>query len=119
MGPRSLSVSAFGPPSLGAFVLVGLEGETIRRIMDDFLVAVRAEFFLFPWGFVPITAVTVIAFAFSAATAIAAATLGECCNEFCILCHDIRYLLALFCEFSLEKREGIEGRWYGCARGGV
>ncbi len=115
LGPRSLSVSAFGPPSLGAFVLVGLEGEKIRGIVDDFLVAVRAELFLFPWGFVPNTVVAVIAFAFSAATAIAAATLGECCNEFYILCHDIQYLLALFRELGLEKREGIEGRRCRCA----
>ncbi len=67
----------------------------------------------------PITVVAVVAFADSAAAAVAAATLGECCNEFCILCHDIRYLLALFREGFLEKREGIEGRWYGCARGGI
>ena len=110
MGPRSLSVSAFGPPTLGAFVLVGLEGETIRGIVDDFLAAVRAEFFLSSWGFVLITVVAVVAFAFSATAAVAAATLGECCNEFCILCHDIQYLLALFREFGLEKREGIPKR---------
>ncbi len=103
MGPLSLLVSVFGPPSLGAFVLVGLEGETIRGIVDDFLVAVRAEFFLFLWGFVLITVVAVVAFAFSAAAAaVAAATLGECCNEFCILCHDIRYLLPLFRKLGLE-----------------
>ena len=58
----------------------------------------------------PITIVAVVAFAFSAAATIAAATLGECCNEFCILCHDIQYLLALFREFGLEKREGIPKR---------
>ena len=111
MGPRSLSVSPFGPPTLGTFVLDGLEGETLRGIVDDFLVAVRAEFFLFPWGFVPITVVAVVAFAFSAAAAVAATTLGECYNEFCILYHDIRYLHALFREGFLEKREGIEGWW--------
>ena len=108
MGPRSLSVSAFGAPSLGVFVLVGLKGETIRGIVDNFLAAVRTACFLLPWGFVPITVVVVVAFACSAAAAVAAATLGECCTEFCILCHDIRYLLALFHEFGLEKREGIE-----------
>ncbi len=83
-----------------------LEGETIRGVVGNLLVAVRAEFFLFPWGFVPITGVTATAFAFAVAAAITTAD-------------DIRYLLALFCEFGLEKREGIEGRWYGCARGGV
>jgi hypothetical protein len=36
-----------------------------------------------------------------------------------ITADDIRYLLALFHEFGLEKREGIEGRWYGCARDGI
>jgi nitrate/TMAO reductase-like tetraheme cytochrome c subunit len=78
--------------------------------VDNFLAAVRTACFLLPWGFVPITVVVVVAFAFSAAAAIATATLGE----FCILCHDIRYLLALFRDGFLEKREGIEGRWYGC-----
>ena len=123
MRPRSLSVSAFGAASLGAFGLVCLEGETIRRIVDYLLVAVWAELFLFPWGFVPITVVTVAAFAYAfaaaAASALVAAALEECHNEFCILCHDSRYLLVLFHEFSLEKREGIEGRWYGYARGGI
>ena len=88
MRPRSLSVSAFGAASLGAFGLVCLEGETIRRIVDYLLVAVWAELFLFPWGFVPITVVTVAAFAFSAAAAaVAAATLGECCMSiaFCAM----------------------------------
>jgi hypothetical protein len=82
--------------------------------MDNHLVAVQAEFFLFQRGFVPITVVAAAAFAFVVAVT---PTLGECCNEFCILCHD--FLLALFCEFGFEKREGIEGRGYGCAGGGV
>jgi hypothetical protein len=62
---------------------------------------------------VPITVVAAFAFACAFAFAFAAAasavvttTLGECCNEFFILCHDFRYLLALFREFGLEKREG-------------
>ena len=85
MGPRSLSVFAFDAPSLGAFVLVCFKGETICGIVDNLLVAVWAEFFLFPWGFVLITVAAASSFAF----AFAAATLGECRNEF-------RYLLALF-----------------------
>jgi hypothetical protein len=61
---------------------------------------------------VPITVVAVaaFAFAFAATPAVVAATLGECRNEFCILCHDFRYLLALFHKFGLEKREGIKSR---------
>jgi hypothetical protein len=74
--------------------------------VGNLLVAVRAEFFLFPWGFVLITVVTAAAFAFAVAATVTTAD-------------DIRYLRALFREFGLEKREGIEGRWYGCARGGV
>ena len=108
--PQSLSVSAFGAPSLRAFGLVCLEGETIRGIVDDLLVALWAQLFLFPWGFVPITVVAIAAFAFVAAAAgapaMVTATLGEWHNEFCILCHDFQYLLALFREFGLEKREG-------------
>ena len=85
---------------------------------DDFF-AVWAEFFLLPWGFVPITVVAAAAFSFAAAAAfafafaaaVAAATLGECRNE-------CRYLLALFREFGLEKRDGIDNLWYGCALGG-
>jgi hypothetical protein len=75
-------------------------------VMGNLLVAVRAEFFLFPWGFVPITVVTATAFAFAAAATVTTAD-------------DIRYLLALFRKFGLEKREGIEGLWYGCACGSV
>jgi hypothetical protein len=41
--------------------------------VGDLLVAVRAEFFLFPWGFVPITVVTATAFAFAAAAAVTTA----------------------------------------------
>jgi hypothetical protein len=41
------------------------------------LLQLGQSFFLFPWGFVPITVVAVVAFAFSAATTDAAATLGE------------------------------------------
>jgi hypothetical protein len=59
---------------------------------------------------VPITVVAVaafaFAFAFAATPAVVAATLGECRNEFCILCHDFRYLLT----FGMEKREGIKSR---------
>ncbi len=43
-----------------------------------------------------------------------AATTGECHNEFCILCHNFRYLLVLFRKSGLEKCDkcdGIEGRW--------
>jgi hypothetical protein len=50
-----------------------LEGETIRGVMGNLLVAVRAEFFLFPWGFVPITVVTAAAFAVAAAAAVTTA----------------------------------------------
>jgi hypothetical protein len=93
----------FGAPSLGAFVLVLFEGKTLCGIVDNHLLAVGAEFFLFPWGFVPTAVVAAAAFA-SAATATPAvattATLGECCREFCILRHDFRYLLALLCKFG-------------------
>ena len=56
------------------------------------------------------TVVTAAAFAFAFAFAIAAAVTTA---------DDIRYLLALFRKFGSEKRERIEGRWYGCARGGI
>jgi hypothetical protein len=94
----------FGAPSLGAFVLVLFEGKTLRGIVDDHLLAVGAEFFLFPWGFLPTAIVAAATFASAAATAPAfatTATLGECCHEFCILRHDFQYLLALLNEFGL------------------
>ena len=80
MGPRSLSVSAFDAPFLGAFVFVCLEGETIHGIVDNLLVAVWAKYFLFPWGFALITGVAASAFAFAFSATVAAATLGECRN---------------------------------------
>jgi hypothetical protein len=79
--------------------------------VDNLLVAVWAEFFLFPWGFVLITVAAASAFSFAVAAAAATATLGECRNE-------CRYLLALFYEFGLEKCDGIDNLWYGCAFGG-
>ncbi len=94
----------FGAPSLGAFVLVLFKGETLRGIVDDHLLAVGAEFFLFPWGFVPTAVVADAAYASAAAaapTVATIATLGECCHEFCILRNDFRYLLALLREFGL------------------
>jgi hypothetical protein len=105
LGPRSLSFPAFGAPSHGAFVLVHLEEERLCGVVDDPLVAVGAEFFLFSWGFVPTAVDADTAFA-SAAAAIAAAiaaatTLGECCHETCVLYHDFQYLLALLCKFGL------------------
>jgi hypothetical protein len=45
--------------------------------VDDLLVAVWAEFFLFPWGFALITVAADSAFAFAFAAAVATATLGE------------------------------------------
>ncbi len=57
----------FGAPSCGAFVLVCLKEETHRMIMEDHLVAVGAEFFLFQWGFVLI--------------AIVAAAIGVCNDD--------------------------------------
>jgi len=78
--------------------------------MDDLLVALWAQLFLFPWGFVPSSVVAIAAFAVVATAAatppMVTATLREWHNEFCILCHDFQHLLALFHEFGLEKREG-------------
>ena len=70
----------FGAPSCGVFVLVCLKEETHRRIMDNHLVAVGAELFLFPWGFVLTAVVAAAAFASAASAALtvaASATLGE------------------------------------------
>ena len=80
MRPQSMSFPAFSAPSCGAFVLFCLKGETCCRIMDDHLVAVGGEFFLFPWGFVPTAIVAAAAFASAASTALTVATfttLGE------------------------------------------
>ena len=55
-----------------------------------------AEFFHFPRGVVSPTLVAATAFAVAAAT-----TLGECCQEFGILCHYFCVLLALLCKFIL------------------
>jgi hypothetical protein len=103
-----MSFPAFGAPSRGAFVLVCLEGKTLCGIVDNHLVAVGAEFFPFPLGFVPTAAVAAAAFvsaaaaSTTAATAVAAiTTLGECCHETCILRHDFQYLLALLRKFGL------------------
>jgi hypothetical protein len=110
LGPRSLSFTAFGAPSRGAFVLVRLEGETLHGVVDNHLVAVGSECFLFPWGFVLTAADTDVALASATAAAAAAAaaaaitataTLGECCHETCVLCHDFQYLLALLRKFGL------------------
>ena len=83
LGPQSLSFTAFSAPSYGVFVFVRLEGETHRRIVDDRLVAVGAECFLFPWGLVSTALVAAGAFAVVApappAAAVATTTLGECC----------------------------------------
>jgi hypothetical protein len=103
LGPQSLSFPTFGAPSRGAFVLVHLKGETLRRVVIDRLVAVGAEFFLFPWGFVPtaVDAAATFASAAAAAAAVATTTLGECCHETCVQCHDFQYLFALLRKFGL------------------
>ncbi len=103
LGPRSLSFLSFGAPACGAFVLVRLKGETLRRVVNDHLVAVGAEFFLLPWGFVPTATDADAAFASAAvAAAVAtAATLRECYHETCVPRHDFQYLFVLLCKFGL------------------
>jgi hypothetical protein len=102
-------------------VLVPLEGETVHGFVDHCLVAIWAEFFLFPRGLMA----TVIVVATAAAAAVAASTaattatappaaaattttLGECCHEFHVLSHYFRHLFALLCKFGLEESKGIE-----------
>ena len=111
LGP---SFPVFDAPPLRVFVLVCLKGETLRRIMDDHLVAVGAELFSLPWGFKAAAIVAITATAAAAATA-TAATLEKCHQEFGVLCHDFCELLPLLREFSLQNCEAIVGRRNGCA----